>query len=138
MTLAAVQSSLANPAKKRVVICCLELACTHCQYQGVAGSNREYENGALLQGASGWHGADQGEPHDLQHQISAEQQGWQNPSDQETAVEGGGMLHMYHQMWYKNVANCKLPSIAAPVLDEYNDDELAPEDEGGYSAATVA
>ena len=45
---------------------------------------------------------------------------------------------MYHQMWYKNVANCKLPSIAAPVLDEYNDDELAPEDEGGYSAATVA
>ena len=43
---------------------------------------------------------------------------------------GRGMLHMYHQLWYAQVADYKLPPTAAPALDIHEEDELVPDDEG--------
>lgn len=56
-------------------------------------------------------------------------------SEEPDVTAGGGMLHMYHRLWYSKVADCKLPSTRAAALDAYADDDLVAEDEGRYGTA---
>jgi hypothetical protein len=86
-----------------------------------------------LQGALGWQEFDQQGSSRYKHEVSVEPGEEELHHQDQLSAEadlpsGGGMLKLYHQLWYNKIANCKLPSKRAAVVEACDNDECFEED----------